>query len=65
MGRIIKKMEGRRKEGKEGRRKEGKEDRKEIWEEGQKEGRKEKKTGMKVGRIGPLGRPILAHGPHV
>ena len=34
-------------------------------EEGQMEGREEKKTVRKVGRIGPLGRPVLAHGPHV
>ena len=54
-------------------RKKGRKDRwKEEREEGQMEGRKGGRTdGRKegkekeVGQIGPLGGPVLAHGPHV
>ena len=60
-GRKEGKMEGR----KEGRKEERKEGKMEGRKEGRKDGRKEKKTGRKVGRIGPLGWPVLAHEPHV
>ena len=39
--------------------------RKEKRKVGRTDGRKEKNTGMKVGRIAPLGGPVLACGPHV
>ena len=63
MGRIIKKKEGRKKEGRKDRWKERKKEEKED----RKEGREYVRKGgiRKVGRIRPLGRPDLADGPHV
>ena len=47
----------------------GRNERKDRWKEERVDGKmerwKEKKTGRKVGRIGLLGGPVLAHGPHV